>query len=449
MENHYFPILALSTLLGLSACGGGDNSALPSSPDDQTPVATVGVPVAPFVLGNTGDVQAKVVTAPTTSFSLQGASVHAVFDYSVHRDYVVNVGKTAATLQDAWISADVTAAWAQGWTGNGIKVGVLDDFSPQDDSEFLHVAHPTGCTVAVLTAGTVQLCSDQATAAYRMTHGDQVAGIAGVATSSFAGKLTESGIYTEPASSGSYQGVADITATFSTPYYGVAKDAQVIRGDFLSHQQSTNGLFALLKEWGVGDDARSRLYREVKVVNLSLSSGSRDPVANQSLFNAQLAYASTSTTPDSVFVKAAGNFACVAPDAACDPINQVLYRATAFKDKTILVGALDAPGGQIASYSNRPGSYADRFVVADGRGIHSAQGGHVEGTSFAAPRVAGYAAIIAQKYPALSAPNIAKALLDSAVWNPAWGEKTAATQAIYGQGEASLSRALTLAGTLR
>lgn len=113
------------------------------------------------------------------------------------------------------------------------------------------------------------------------------------------------------------------------------------------------------------------------------------------------------------------------------------------------MGALDSPAGRLADYSNKAGSYADRFVVADGRGIHNTEGGYVDGTSFAAPRVAGYAAIIRHKYPNLSAANTARVILDSAVWNPAWGDKTPATQALYGQGEASLSRALVHAGTLR
>lgn len=441
--------MALSTLLGLTACGGGDDTASLSPPDGNTPVETAGVPVAPFVLATTGNVQATVVTSPAMSFSLQGATANTAFDYQVNRDFILNVGKTASAMQDGWITAEVAAAWAQGWTGNGVKIGVLDDFTPQDDSEFLRIQHPTGCTVAVLSISSIKLCSDKATAAYRLTHGDQVAGIAGATTSTFTGKLTESGSYTEAAHSGTYQSTADIIATFSTPYYGVAKDAEVIRGDFLSHQQSTNGLFAVLKDWGVGADARSHLYQEVKVVNLSLSSGSRDPVLNQSLFDSQLAYASTSTTPDAVYVKAGGNFACVASEPGCDPINQVLYSAAAFKDKTILVGALDKPAGRLADYSNKAGRYADRFVVADGRGIHNTEGGYVDGTSFAAPRVAGYAAIIRHKYPNLSAANTARAILDSAVWNPAWGDKTPATQALYGQGEASLSRALVQAGTLR
>lgn len=442
-------MLAAATLLGLAACGGGgDDSATVVTPTEPTPADTAGQPL-PFVLDTTRPVQATVVTAPAMTFSLQGDTANTAFDYPVNRDVLLNVGKTAAALQGVWVTADTTSAWAQGWTGNGIKIGVLDDFTAQDDTEFLHIAHPTGCTLAVLAGGNIKLCSSQSGAAYRMTHGDQVAGIAGAATATFVGQLTESGTYTEAASGGSYQGASGITATFSSAYYGVAKDAQVIRGDFLSHQQGSNGLFAVLQAWGVGLDARSLLYITVKVVNLSLSSGSSDAAANQRLFDSQIGYANTSTTPNAVFVKAAGNFACAASASGCDPLNQVLVSAAAFKDKTLLVGALAAPGGPIASYSNTAGSYAGRFVVADGRGIHSAQGGYVEGTSFAAPRVAGYAAIIAQKYPALSAATIAKALLDSAVWHTAWGEKTAATQAIYGQGEVSLSRALALADTLR
>lgn len=441
---------ALSLMLLLVGCGGGGaDNAEPSPTNGGTPVVPAAAPAAPFVLSTKDSVRAQVVTAATMSFSLLADTTSSSFDYPMNRDTNLDMGRTSSSLQGVWISPDVIAAWAQGWTGSGVKIGVLDDFTPLDDTDFLHMAHPTGCTALVVSGSTMTLCSASAMAAYRMTHGDQVAGISGALTSAFAGKLTESGAFTASSNSGTYTGVTGITATFSTPYYGVAKDAQVIRGDFLSHQQDTNGLFAVLKDWGVGTDARSQLYQEVKVVNLSLSSGSRDPVANQSLFDSQLAYASTSTTPDSVFVKAGGNFACVASAAGCDPINQVLYSATAFKDKTILVGALDAPAGRLADYSNKAGSYADRFVVADGRGIHNTRGGYVVGTSFAAPRVAGFAAIIRHKYPNLSAANTARAILDSAVWNPAWGEKTPATQALYGQGEASLSRALVQAGTLR
>jgi subtilisin family serine protease len=130
-------------------------------------------------------------------------------------------------------------------------------------------------------------------------------------------------------------------------------------------------------------------------------------------------------------------------------LNAVFHNATPFKDKSILVGALDQEGGSIASYSNQAGDYADRFVVADGRGLMQADGSYAQGTSFAAPRVAGYAAIIRQKFPNLTAANTASVILDTASWNASWGDKSAANMAVYGQGEASLGRALAPVGRLR
>lgn len=92
----------------------------------------------------------------------------------------------------------------------------------------------------------------------------------------------------------------------------------------------------------------------------------------------------------------------------------------------------------------------DRFVVADGRaGLGSGDGNFDEGISFAAPRVAGYAAIMRQKFPNLSAANTVNILLDTTSWNAAWGEKNSTNTAIYGQGEANLGRALAPVGRLR
>ena len=85
----------------------------------------------------------------------------------------------------------------------------------------------------------------------------------------------------------------------------------------------------------------------------------------------------------------------------------------------------------------------------DGRGIEKFDGSYDQGTSFAAPRVAGYAAIIRQKFPNLNAAKTSNIILDTATWNTRWGEKNTSTQAIYGQGEASLSRALAPVGRLR
>ena len=120
-----------------------------------------------------------------------------------------------------------------------------------------------------------------------------------------------------------------------------------------------------------------------------------------------------------------------------------------YKNKSIIVGALDQAGGSIASYSNQAGAYSDRFLVADGRGIYdSTIGAYVQGTSFAAPRVAGYAAILRQKFPNLNAEKSSSILLDTARYDTLSCNPNCPSN-IYGMGEASLSRALAPVGRLR
>jgi subtilisin family serine protease len=67
------------------------------------------------------------------------------------------------------------------------------------------------------------------------------------------------------------------------------------------------------------------------------------------------------------------------------------------------------------------------------------------GTSYAAPVVAGYAAVVMQKFPNLSAANTSNIILDTARTDTINGYSAA----IHGKGEASLSRALAPVGSLR
>jgi subtilisin family serine protease len=130
-------------------------------------------------------------------------------------------------------------------------------------------------------------------------------------------------------------------------------------------------------------------------------------------------------------------------------LNAVLYNSPQYKSKTIIVGATDQPGGTIASYSNKAGTYSDIFVVADGRGINNPTSGTYEtGTSFAAPRVAGYAAILRQKFVNLNAEKSVSLILDTARYDTLSCHPNC-NPAIYGKGEASLSRALAPVGRLR
>jgi len=143
-----------------------------------------------------------------------------------------------------------------------------------------------------------------------------------------------------------------------------------------------------------------------------------------------------------VVVKAAGN----------DGINMLTRNASGLNDylavnlkgaqSAIYVGALDKNGSttakaSMASYSNKAGTDAAvqaHFLTV---GVTSNQIG-LAGTSFAAPIVSGYAAILGSKFKAAGATQITNQLLNTARTDTINGYNVA----IYGRGEASLTRAL-------
>ena len=407
---------------------------------------------APFVLSTTDSVVAGMTTSRLDYSFVRNDGVVVKWGLPVNFSNAAPLDMSSASLQNLWITSDVQRAWAQGWTGAGVKIGVIDDFVINDRSEISALPLATGCSQLNVNGAALTTCGKDYKAYIGIAHGNQVSAIAGGALSALSGALVETGDYFSTATgarAGSYTAGAGLTITFSSPMYGVAKDAQVLRTDFINHQSNADGLFAQLRDWGAGTDATSQRYRSLQVVNLSLGGTSTNPVVNKQAYAAQLAYANTATVPDAVFVKAAGNGTCVVSQTNCDSLNPVFVTAASFKDKTLLVGALDAAGGSLAGYSNKAGNYSARFLVADGRGLMKLDGSYDQGTSFAAPRVSGYAAIVRQKFSNLSAAQTASVLLDTAAWLTVWGEKTAATQAIYGQGEANLGRALAPVGALR
>ena len=72
----------------------------------------------------------------------------------------------------------------------------------------------------------------------------------------------------------------------------------------------------------------------------------------------------------------------------------------------------------------------------------------IRDSSYAAPRVAGYVAIIEQKFPNLTPVSTASILLQTARYDTLTCYPNC-DPAIYGAGEASLSRALAPVGRLR
>ena len=167
---------------------------------------------------------------------------------------------------------------------------------------------------------------------------------------------------------------------------------------------------------------------------------------------------------DAVITKAAGNDRILSEQ---EPLNWFLSKDSNIHPRLLIVGALNQAGSlsapaEIASYSNKAGTDSDvssRFLVASGTtpfnsgqvDINGNSVNQADGTSFAAPRVAGYVAIVRSKFPNLNASQTASIMLDTATYSTLACSKTnvGCNKAIYGKGEANLSRALAPVGKLR
>lgn len=145
-----------------------------------------------------------------------------------------------------------------------------------------------------------------------------------------------------------------------------------------------------------------------------------------------------------VVVKAAGNDSVAVTGVNAAGNADYLNRALVGAQSAIFVGALNRNGSNallsqasLASYSNFAGSekaVQNNFLVV---GVDSSQT-RVQGTSFAAPIVSGYAAILGSKFTQATPTQIANQLLTTARTDTIANYNAA----VHGRGEASLSRAL-------
>ncbi|MFV0384762.1 S8 family serine peptidase [Paracoccus sp. (in: a-proteobacteria)] len=152
-----------------------------------------------------------------------------------------------------------------------------------------------------------------------------------------------------------------------------------------------------------------------------------------------ISYASTGAA---VVSKAAGNDAVAV--GAVNGAGKVDYLDSALvgKQSAVFVGALDRNGSidapaSLAWYSNYAGddpAVQNQFLTV---GVEGSKTG-LYGTSFAAPVVTGYAAILGSKFTRATPAQITNQLLDTARQDTV----TNYDPARFGRGEASLSRAL-------
>ncbi|WP_173978036.1 S8 family peptidase [Magnetospirillum sp. UT-4] len=275
------------------------------------------------------------------------------------------------------------AAHAAGQTGTGVTVAVIDTGIDVQHKDF---AGAIAAASTDIVSGLAANVDDQG------GHGTSVAGIVG-------------------ARADGYDAV------------GVAPDATLlaVRSEYTCSPKCS---FAYSDLANATDYAR---LQGAKVMNFSLGG---DSIGAD--FQAALARA---TGDGRVVVAAAGN------TGGANPINPAAWLAGVDAGGLgLAVGAVDATN-TIASFSNRAGTAKDRFLVAPGVNVvTTANGGGtqvVSGTSFAAPHVAGAAAVVWGASPFLTGAEVADILLQSArdLGDPG-------TDAVYGRGLLDVDQAL-------
>lgn len=285
---------------------------------------------------------------------------------------------------DPIASRDTSAdeAWEDGWTGLGVTVGVVDEFNSNGQVD----SHGDWVTIVVNSV------APEATLDLRnISTGD---GVLSIQAALAAFDLLEQA------------GVPIINNSWGTPRsatynIGFDNDVAALVADFEatstdavdSAGESIDGLFV----WAAGNNA-------VECESL---------VASRRIEDCELFAAYVAGIRDN------GNV--VAED-------------------DIWVGALADGSNTMANYSLQAGDLKNDFIVAHDDVLAS---GDAAGTSFAAPRVAGAAALVKQKFPNLTSKQLKRVLLETATDLGASG-----VDDVYGYGKLNIERALSPIGSL-
>ena len=151
--------------------------------------------------------------------------------------------------------------------------------------------------------------------------------------------------------------------------------------------------------------------------------------------------------PKMLFIFSAGNSGTYCPDKRiqeCSFYPAVVHRQRAAgvtnNEAYIWVGSLTDDGTDLAPYSHSAGDMGNDFIVAHDDVLSA---GDLAGTSFAAPRVSGAAALIRHKFPGINGAQLKDLLLTTAE-----DIGDAGVDVKYGHGKLDLSNALSPQGVL-
>ena len=369
--NHNFLNLMASTLL-LASCGGGGssiNNSLEISYD-----YTTGNP------SSLDQANSNILLGSERSLPYDGPSGNTFSSLSQAHNTLNNGLFYPVATRDTLANN----VWSSGWTGKGVKVGILDSFNSNGRID---------------------------------SHGDWVS-------------LVLNSISPEAN-----------TILSNLPSGNLSTTLQNANSAF--DYYNTNEYFIVNNSWGFEKPLKNSFGSYTGTNNPNWDNIISDAVTSkitsinqksEPIYNEKM-----------LFVFAAGNGAQYCGSVyitECDYFatvyNKVRNQGYEIGEDTIFVGALSDESSTIANYSYQAGNMLNDFIVAHDDVLFS---GDASGTSFSSPRVSGAAALVRQKFPNLTGIQLKQVLLQTAT-----DLGTSGPDNIYGYGKLNLENAMSPQG---
>ncbi len=227
-------------------------------------------------------------------------------------------------------------------------------------------------------------------------------------------------------------------------YYGnLSGTTELLRhGQWTSKEASLVAPLATIKSQDFSLSKSVSLSRGLNVLNLSYGMMAQDGYSAIRWSSRESSIITYAQDGKAVIAKAAGNDGVDIGKANSGGQVDYLARDLIGKQSAIFAGALDKNGSvgnkaSLAHYSNKPGTdtvVQKQFLAV---GVEGDKTG-LYGTSFAAPVIAGYAAVIGSKFTKATSTQITNQLLNTARQDTIAGYDSK----LHGRGEASISRAI-------
>ena len=369
--NHNFLNLMASTLL-LASCGGGGSSINNSLEISYN--YTTGNP------SSLDQANSNILLGSERSLPYDGPSGNTFSSLSQAHNTLNNGLFYPVATRDTLANN----IWSSGWTGKGVKVGILDSFNSNGRID---------------------------------SHGDWVSLVLNSISpeaNTILSNLPSGNLST------TLQNANSAFDYYNTNEYFIVNNSwgfeKPLKNSFGSYTGTNN------PNW---DDIISDAVTS-KIMSINQKS---EPIYNEKM----------------LFVFAAGNGAQYCGSVyitECDYFatvyNKVRNQGYEIGEDTIFVGALSDESSTIANYSYQAGNMLNDFIVAHDDVLFS---GDASGTSFSSPRVSGAAALVRQKFPNLTGIQLKQVLLQTAT-----DLGTSGPDNIYGYGKLNLENAMSPQG---